>query len=111
MLCCENNDLTALPALPATLTFLSCRNNRLMDLPPLPTSLQCLMCDGNYFPNRIEGEPVLVFETRIRVWNQEQSRQRIQARMRLFKEELMMNRWHPARMDTYLEAGVDVDEL
>ena len=44
---CDNNQLTSLPTLPASLIELRCNNNQLTSLPTLPTGLQELICDNN----------------------------------------------------------------
>ncbi len=44
---CNNNQLTSLPALPATLTRLDCYSNQLQSLPALPNSLGLLHCGSN----------------------------------------------------------------
>ena len=46
-LLCSDNQLTALPALPASLEYLACSDNQLTSLPTLPSSLQSLFCIGN----------------------------------------------------------------
>jgi hypothetical protein len=38
-------------------------------------------------------------------------RRRIIARSRAIKEELMMNRWHPSRVERLLDLGYDVDDM
>ena len=42
-LLCNSNQLTSLPALPATLMSLDCRSNQITNLPALPVSLQALL--------------------------------------------------------------------
>ena len=48
-------------------------------------------------------------------WGEEQrrwhSRGRVMARCNQIKEELMMNRWHPKRVERLLAAGYDVEEM
>ena len=66
---------------------------------------------GNLFPERNENESLLAFETRLAIWDHEQGEQRTKERVCCFKEELMMNRWHPSRMDAALEQGIDVEDL
>lgn len=38
-------------------------------------------------------------------------RARQQARTRKFKEELMMNRWHPSRVEKYLDMGLEIEDM
>ncbi len=45
---CHNNQLTSLPALPATLIELKCHSNQLASLPALPASLELLYCYNNF---------------------------------------------------------------
>jgi hypothetical protein len=47
LLLCNDNQLSALPELPASLTGLNCGNNLLASLPSLPGGLQNLTCGGN----------------------------------------------------------------
>ncbi len=44
---CNNNQLSSLPTLPNSLTFLKCSNNQLNSLPLLPSSLTSLNCGNN----------------------------------------------------------------
>jgi Leucine-rich repeat (LRR) protein len=44
---CNNNNLTELPNLPESLTFLNCSFNKITKLPNLPNSLECLYFDNN----------------------------------------------------------------
>ena len=44
---CDNNNLTVLPVLPVSLTYLSCSGNQLTEINVLPTGLTSLICDGN----------------------------------------------------------------
>ena len=46
-LSCNENQLTSLPTLPSSMTFLNSRNNQLTGLPALPASLTVLYCDYN----------------------------------------------------------------
>ena len=43
--------------------------------------------------------------------NEPYVRARQVSRTRHFKEELMMNRWHPDRVSKYLDMGIDVDDM
>ena len=112
MLDCSGNQLTSLPPLPATLRVLDCYNNQLTSLRSLPVTLQRLFCWGNKFPNRNNGESIPDFQHRIETWAQETIvKPRIQTRTRTFKEELMMNRWAPARVEAALESGLELEDL
>jgi len=46
---CSNNQLSSLPDLPSTLTHLWCYNNKLSSLPDLPSTIKVLHCSGNQF--------------------------------------------------------------
>ena len=63
------------------------------------------------FPNREDNETIAVFQERLVVWEQENSRKRVQTNTQRFKEDLMRNRWHPDRMDAYLEMGLDLADM
>ena len=39
------------------------------------------------------------------------ARKRVQTNTQRFKEDLMRNRWHPDRMDAYLEMGLDLADM
>jgi hypothetical protein len=54
-LTCYQNQLTVLPSLPSTLTFLDCSKNQLTALPALPSTLVSLYC----FMNQITVLPTL----------------------------------------------------
>lgn len=46
-LCCDDNYLISLPALPESLIYLSCLRNKLRSLPEIPRDLQFLYCSYN----------------------------------------------------------------
>ena len=106
-LVCNHNCITSLPSLPTTLMDLCCNDNCLTSLPPLPISLCHLFSIRNCFPDQNRHESIRAFEARLGAWEQE----RTNSRVGCFKEELMMNRWHPSRMEAYLEQGVDLEDV
>ena len=69
------------------------------------------MTNKNTFPDREEYETNSAFQERLTVWEQENSRKRVQTNTQRFKEDLMRNRWHPVRMDAYLEMGLDLADM
>ena len=108
---CQNNRITSLSSLSKNLTILWCFANKLTSLPLLPVGLRELLCNHNEFPDRTEEESLPAYYVRVCEWEQEKSKERIQVNTRRFKEELMMNRWHPVRLDALLEMGFEVDML
>ena len=102
---CDDNQLTSLPPLPTGLLRLQCTNNQLSSLPDLPDTLRDLACEGNKLPPRLHQE--LPHEYIVRMGGEERCSQRV----KLFKEELMMNRWHPSRVLRLLEAGVEMEDM
>lgn len=128
---CSHTLLTSLPALPDTLSVLNCAHTRITYLPELPKHLMTLWCNNTmlttlphipvtlqYFfcykspliLQREEGESVPDYNRRWREWREDQaSKPRVQERTRVLKEELMMEAWHPDRVERWLEAGVELD--
>jgi len=41
----------------------------------------------------------------------EESKKRTKERCMKFKEELMMNRWHPTRVEKWILAGFDIEDM
>ena len=70
----------------------------------LPATLIYLSSNGNLFPNRLPFKSIPDFLLRITAWTEEQSRIRIQAATRKFKEKLMMNRWVTRVMGIHQES-------
>ena len=46
-LICQGNQLTSLPALPNTITYLDCQGNQLSSLPTLPPAIKSIFCASN----------------------------------------------------------------
>ena len=59
MLFCNDNQLTELPPLPATLTELWCNDNQLTELPPLPPTATALFCNDNQLTELPDLPPTL----------------------------------------------------
>lgn len=102
---CDDNQLTSLPPLPTTLLRLQCTHNQLSSLPDLPDTLQTLACDGNRMPAQLQEESPHDYAVRLG------EKQRCMDRTKRFKEELMMNRWHPSRVLQLLELGWDMEDM
>jgi hypothetical protein len=84
---CNNTLLTTVPELPVTIAY--------FDTYKSPLILQ-----------RGDGEDLRAYNLRWREWREEQaSKPRVQERTRLLKEELMMEAWHPDRVERWLDAG------
>ena len=108
MLRCDQNYLTSLPTLPDSLRTLWCDNNQLTTLPLLPVDLFDLWCDGNQLLQRFPKESIKQYESRMR---EDESKMRIICRLKKYKEDLMMNRWHPSRVEKLLENGFDIEDM
>ena len=107
LLRCDKNLLTVLPELPASLRVLWCHQNRLTTLPAFPAVLVDLLCAGNgLIP--MGSESPHQYEYRLR---EHESKVRMMGRVKQYKEELMMNRWHPSRVERLLIAGWDVEDM
>lgn len=102
---CDENRLTSLPPLPAGLIRLQCTHNQLSELPPFPDSLKKLACNGNWLPPQLQEESPHDYALRLG------EKQRCINRTKCFKEELMMNRWHPSRVLQLLEMGLDIEDM
>jgi Leucine-rich repeat (LRR) protein len=111
-LACGGNTLIALPPLPPTLTFLAVHINRLSTLPyPLPATLTTLLCSDNPLQvSPLDGESPAAFSERLHAADQMVVRARCVARCHAIKEELMMDRWSPARIEKRLAAGMDLEQ-
>lgn len=123
---CGNTKLTSLPALPDTLSTLNCAHTFITSLPRLPKYLMVLWCNDtllrtlphipvsiSYFfcynspliLKRGDGESIPDYNLRWRAWEEKESRERIQEKARMLKEEIMIQAWHPDRVEKWLEAG------
>ena len=98
---CDQNCLTSLPDLPESLRSLWCDNNNLTSLPLLPTQLVNLWCEGNRLLPRLPNESHKEYESKLRII----------CRLKTYKEDLMMNRWHPSRVEKLLVLGYDIEDM
>ena len=108
LLRCDANLIEGLPALPEPLRALWCHQNRLTTLPNLPPHLGDLLCDGNQIPPLLPQESPHSYERRLR---EHESKTRTIHRVAQFKEDLMINRWHPSRVEKLLNAGLDIEDM
>lgn len=101
-ICIEHNQLRGLPETwPESIYIVRANNNPLNSLPSrIPVSVRYFATDSDkippYFPKKIHHI--------IDILNRESQKRQIE-RVRLFKEELMQNRWHPTRVLQLLENG------
>ena len=105
---CDKNSLVSLPPLPESLRVLWCHQNCLTTLPVLPTQLTDLSCAENRLIPPLYKESPHHYEGRLR---EHESKMRIHSRVKQYKEELMMNRWHPSRVERLLNAGLDIEDM
>jgi len=133
VLYCCNTPLTSLPTLPDTLMTLNCSHTLITSLPRLPKYIMTLWCNDtllttlphipitiHYFLTynsplilvRGDDESIQSYNQRWREWREDQaSKPRVQERTLLLKEELMMEAWHPDRVERWLNAGVELECL
>lgn len=109
---CSVNKLKRLPLLPTILKELYCNYNRIRTLPLLPETVIHLYCDSleciNNLPSNCKVKNESIEEFRLHTLQMV----RTNARIELFKEELMMNRWHPDRVEKMIEMyGIDFDDF
>ncbi len=102
---CSYTPLTSLPPLPDSLLILNCYNTKIKELPRLPKTLVRLCCQDTAIerlPDLPEGLLILDCDTQKIRWRLEQdSKQRIQRRMKSVEEELVAATWHPDRFETW----------
>ena len=110
---CEHTQLTSLPKLPTGLRRLFCHSTPLTTLPELPAGLRALCCvDTPLVLQRSKGESIADYNLRWREWREEQaSKQRIQSKHRLLKEEIVMEAWHPRKVERWLELGAELEDM
>jgi hypothetical protein len=131
----NQTQIEQLPTLPKSLKFLSCSFMKSQfKLPTLPEGLEQFLCGGYLLENSfsisnkewnpdmfpllpkslntlvcyIQAEKDETMETyieRVRDWQERSSKQRIQERCRIIKEDLMKAAWHPRRVEKWMEAG------
>lgn len=136
MMLCDANQFETLPDLPQSLTYLSCSMNRLVSLPHLPQRLEKLYCSQNtlkalpelpstlvglacalphndtiYISNEMTPEIVRQLNHEHQEWIDPHSKERCNARCKIYKEGIMMKAWHPTRMKMLLDLGYDVEDM
>jgi Leucine-rich repeat (LRR) protein len=110
---CSNNKLTTLPdTLPAGLTTLLCRSNQLTTLPDtLPVGITVLYCSNNHFPDMEDDETIPEYVARINAIAEAASKDRIVQRCGVIFEDLARTVWHPSRVEKWMLAGVDMEDM
>lgn len=94
--------ITSLPELPAGLQRLDCSRTQITSLPELPATLQFLYCYRTpLLLQREEDETITDYNLRWREWREKEAKERITARTKVVKEEMMMVFWHPDRYDKW----------
>jgi len=59
---------------------------------------------------REEPESIPDYNLRWRAWREEEaSKKRTQEKARILKEEIVMEAWHPDRVEKWLDAGVEIE--
>lgn len=106
----SNTQLTSLPTLPSGLQVLYCYNTQLSSLPELPSGLRDLYCSNTpLIIQREKNESISDYNRRWAVWREEEvSRKRIQDKHRLLKEEIVIEAWHPRKVERWVDCGVDL---
>jgi hypothetical protein len=86
---------------------LYCTGTQITSIPELPASLTSLFCASkSLIIHREKDESIPDYNLRWRAWREENiSKPRVQERTRRLKEELMMDAWHPDRVERWLDAG------
>jgi hypothetical protein len=110
---CANTLITSLPELPPYLMILWCNDTLLTTLPELPVSIAYLYCyNSPLILQRGDEEDFRAYNLRWRAWREEHvSKPRIQERTLLLKEDLMMEAWHPDRVERWLDAGLELERI
>ena len=120
----DRNRITKIPdTLPERLCILYIHNNRIDEFPKkLPSSLAlCTMdknpittgtvLDGTVNSDITHDDYLRVLREKIEEKNEEESKKRQQTRALLLFEDIVMNVWHPSRVEALLEAGIDIESL
>ena len=111
---CSGTQISELPELPPNLQILDIENTQITVLPRLPRTLKSLRCaNTNLLLQRKEDESIESYRLRWEEWwareelriEELNSKNRIQDRCRELKENLMMEVWHPRRVEKWLEVG------
>jgi Leucine-rich repeat (LRR) protein len=122
------NRISEIPSdLPSTLEWLVLDRNRITKIPDsLPEGLKMLYIHNNRideFPKKfpstlihcsMDKNPITigtVLEGKMEERIEEESKKRQQTRTLLLFEEIVMNVWHPSRVEALLEAGIDLESL
>ena len=113
---CSFTSIKTLPELPKTLRHLSISHTQISELPELPEGVNTLYIGNTPLQQIIPYQPgdgVQGYNLRWKAWREEEARkleeaismERSQQRCREIKESLMMEMWHPRRVEKLIEMG------
>lgn len=110
---CSDTPLTSLPELPESLEFLAFVNTRIQILPRLPKDIEFLLYGNSPLLLKVRmGETNQAYRARWNAWwDEKESMERLQARCAAVKEDLIAAAWAPARVERWLEAGVELEAM
>jgi Leucine-rich repeat (LRR) protein len=118
----DRNRITKIPdSLPEGLKMLYIHNNRIDEFPKkFPSTLIHCSMDKNPITigTVLEGYSDIRYDVYMKILKEkmeerieEESKKRQQTRTLLLFEEIVMNVWHPSRVEALLEAGIDLESL
>jgi hypothetical protein len=70
-----------------------------------------LNCSNNHFPHRKADETIPDYVARINAIAEAASKDRIVQRCALYFQEMMEVAWHPSRVEQWMLAGVDMEDM
>ena len=107
---CSHTPITSISELPFRIQSLDCSYTQLTILPELPSTLLELFSSNTpLILERKDFESIADYNRRWKAWREEQeSRARIQTKARLLKEEIVMEAWHPRKVEQWVDCGVDL---
>jgi hypothetical protein len=120
---CNRNKIYFLPSLPQGILSLNIKNNPLEILPEFPHHMIRLTYD---LPNSKQTgkrhvELYALTPERVQMINKDikaitidmnqESRERVLQRCKIYKEEIMMKVWHPSRVEKLLKMGYDIEDM
>ncbi len=117
MLSIIDTNVKRLPTLPETLCGFYIHGTQITELPEIPASVWDIGVSGApLLIQKTEEESIAEFNLRWRAWREDQARlaeekeekaskERQQERCKNVKEDLMMEMWKPARVESWIAAG------